>query len=510
MSTETLATALISALPETAVHRIAVDFATLGRAPSATTIGLWFTALANLQRKVAGSSVFLADAAHAICEPGGLDAGFILQRDNDMWRPVAEFRRFAEYHEPIDFHLLSAVEHSRVACQLPDPDVSDRGAVKAAAVAAPILHPDGSIWGIVYGIRAVTSDNRRRHIRPLEALWLQLVAESLSSGVARLEAEERSLKTRILFEQAFAPQLVQELQRNPELLTAREQMITVLFCDLRDFSRVAANAPPRVTYDLLSELMDMLTTCVMDQAGAVVDYYGDGLSAMWNAPLPQSDHAERACRAAWEMQSQLPKLSQRWHLHTQRPLRLGCGIHTGSALVGNSGSHRRPKYGPRGVTVNTASRLESATKIIKSPIVLSQATLEALPASLLTHRVATFRVPGNDDPLELYRLCWVGGASPSHEIAEWIQQYAVALHAFESGQFEDAHNTLVSLRPVGQANHLDSEFLLHQVAAQLDQSPLRRKSDRGGQSFDPVISLNDAFGFQESSPEFGMGKVTLV
>ncbi|MDA0658110.1 MAG: adenylate/guanylate cyclase domain-containing protein [Planctomycetota bacterium] len=490
MFAENLTDKLISATEAPPIQRTHVDFSTLGRAPSAATIGHWFNSLASLQRKVAGSTDFFADAAHAVCEPGGLDAGFILQRDHVKWRTVAEYHRSPDFREAVDYDLLMEVEQSRSSCQVHGSVSTGRESLRAAAIAVPILQQDGSLWGIVYGIRAVRNDNRRRQIRPLEALWLQLVAESLGSGVARLEAEERSLKTRILFEQAFAPQLVQELQRNPRLLTAREQIVTVLFCDLREFSRVTAIVPPRTTYDLLSELMDLLTACVMDQEGVIVDYYGDGLSAIWNAPLPQPDHAEKACGAAWEMQRQLPSLSRRWHNQIQRPLRIGCGIHTGSALVGNSGSQRRPKYRPRGVTVNIASRLESATKVIQSPIVLSQATRNALPASFLTHRIATCRVPGIENPVDLHGLCSVGKEFATDAMVLWIRQYEEALCAFEAGSFAAANSALQGLPQVRSADHVSSQFLLRCVAAQIDNCPSRRKSDRNMQMFDPVVTLD--------------------
>ena len=90
--------------------------------------------------------------------------------------------------------------------------------------------------------------------------------------------------------------------------------------------------------ELLSHVMDCLTEAVVQHDGFVIDYYGDGLMAMWNAPTEQADHAERACRAALRMLATLPTVATEWQRVIHTELRIGIGIHTGSAQIGNAGN----------------------------------------------------------------------------------------------------------------------------------------------------------------------------
>src|SRR5947209_6556044 len=119
-----------------------------------------------------------------------------------------------------------------------------------------------------------------------------------ASPPARAEQEQAALTARGHLDQFFTPELARELARNPDLLTAKEREVTVLFSDIRWFSRMSEKLGPTDTCRLVSDVMNRMTERVCEFDGVVVDYYGDGLCAMWNAPAEQADHAGRACRAA--------------------------------------------------------------------------------------------------------------------------------------------------------------------------------------------------------------------
>ena len=125
---------------------------------------------------------------------------------------------------------------------------------------------------------------------------------------------------------------------------------------------------------------------------------------MWNAPVAQPDHAARACRAALAMIGELPGLNERWAGRIGAPLALGIGVNTGAALVGNTGSRRRLKYGPLGNTVNLASRVEGATKQLGVPVLITGGTRGRLAAPFATRRLCRVRVVGIDAPVELFEL----------------------------------------------------------------------------------------------------------
>ncbi|MBY0232606.1 MAG: adenylate/guanylate cyclase domain-containing protein, partial [Gemmataceae bacterium] len=117
---------------------------------------------------------------------------------------------------------------------------------------------------------------------------------------------------------------------------------------------------------------------VFEQEGMVVGFTGDGLMAMWGAPSPQPDHADRAVEAARAMLRAVEGFNDGWQSRLPERLRLGIGIHAGKAQVGNVGSRRSPKYGPRGPMVNLASRVEGATKAFGCALLITEATRAAL------------------------------------------------------------------------------------------------------------------------------------
>ena len=150
--------------------------------------------------------------------------------------------------------------------------------------------------------------------------------------------------------------------------------------------------------------MDCPTAAAMDHDGLVVDYYGDGLSAMWNAPADQADHAELACRAALRMLETLPDVAADRAEVLGADLRLGIGVHTGIVQVGNAGSRRRSKYGPRGTNVHLTSRFEKATKEFGEPILITRTTASRLSNRLHTRGVGRAQLPGFDEPIEVYTI----------------------------------------------------------------------------------------------------------
>jgi adenylate cyclase len=272
-------------------------------------------------------------------------------------------------------------------------------------------------------------------IRYLEAQFVQVVADALSAGMVRLEAEAQATRSKVLLEQAFAPSIARQLQTRPDALRGTNREVTVLFADLRGFSTISERIGAQESFELLADVMDQLSAAITDHDGVIIDYYGDGVSAFWNAPIDQPDHAILACQAAFEMLDCLPTLNQRWAHRLGETLEIGIGVHTGDACVGNSGSRKRLKYGPRGTTVNLASRLESLTKQMGVPFVVSEATAEKVKEVFDVTRVVRSVLRGMTTPIDVCR------PFPRFRsiFTDRIQcAYTRALEAFESGQLDDA------------------------------------------------------------------------
>src|SRR5205823_2272140 len=111
---------------------------------------------------------------------------------------------------------------------------------------------------------------------------------------------------------------------------------------------------PQTSCRILRDVMERLSEQIVKYKGVIVDYAGDGILAMWNAPVIQADHAALAARAALAMLAELPALNASWQATVGGLLGLGIGLNTGVARVGNTGSSRKMKYGPHGLTVNVA------------------------------------------------------------------------------------------------------------------------------------------------------------
>lgn len=410
--------------------------ARLGRVPSAETLGEWFETLVMVQRAAAGSGEFYSETARAVVELVGLDRGLVLLRRGLEWEVVATHTLSAVDNRQFSSRVIAQVQAERRTFFRSFDDSSLRHSLIGveAVVASPIFDEHDDVIGIVYGSRDLRSATNQRGIEPLEAQFVQLLAGAVSAGLTRMAREAEAARARVQFEQFFSPELARALERDPEILAAKERELTLLFADLRGFSRISERIGASQTYSLLSDILDRLTNCIMDHGGVVIDYYGDGLAAMWNAPADVPQHADRALAAAVAMHSELPHINSQWAERLGGILRLGLGIHSGRAQVGNSGSQRRLKYGPRGHAVNLTSRVEAATKVFGVAGLLTGPTRSALVGAYDLRRVCTARLTGMSEPVELYEL------PPARDLVAWSDRrtsYDAALALYEANQIAD-------------------------------------------------------------------------
>jgi len=345
-----------------------------------------------------------------------------------------------------------------------------------AVVASPILSDAQKVLGAVYGARR--GEGRSPEIRPLEAQLTQVLAAAVAAGLARQESEAHAARRRVQFEQFFTPDLAAALDNDRSLLEGREREVTVLFADIRGFSGVSERLSARLTCELIREIMEHLTARIMESAGVVVDYIGDGLLAMWNAPVDQPDHAVRACRAALAMRDGLPELNRRWEGRLGRAFGLGIGLNSGLALVGNTGSHKKFKYGPLGHSVNLASRIEGATKHLGVGLLISGSTHDLLGKTFATRRLCRARLVGIAHEVNLFEL---HAEAASADWQSRCEAYEHALDLYESGKWSEACRTLFPLLATGQETYdLPTLSLLGRAVECLKAPPPQ---------FDPVLEL---------------------
>jgi adenylate cyclase len=442
----------------------------------------WLQSAMDVLQSAASSADFFEKAARAVVDLVNLDSGWVMLLKQDEWQIKAfhaTVRVVAEPPRPVSHHVLGRMrQEKRTFWEAPGPSLPAAASLREvdAGVAAPILDRHGAVIGALYADRRKGSGSAGAGpITEVEALFVELLARGVAAGLARLEQEQAALAARVQFEQFFSPELARQLAEQPDLLKGRDALVTVLFCDVRGFSRVSERLGPEATMNWISDVMNELSGCIRRHDGVVVDYVGDEVMAMWGAPGEQPDHAERACRAALDMLACGPRLDERWQAKIGAATAFGIGVSTGAARVGNSGSQHKFKYGPLGNTVNLGSRVQGATKQLKCRLLITGATEAKLDSTFARRRLCRVRVVNIAEPVALYELAPVDRPG----WPEAVKEYEQALAEFERQQFLEAALRLAALR----ARQLDDGpalvLLSRAVLCMVEESP----------SFDPVWVL---------------------
>lgn len=396
----------------------------------------WIQAFLGLLQSAAGSEDFYVKAARALVDLVKLDSGRVLFRTAGQWEEKAghlsEHKTAQREWRPSSRILNNVLRDKKTFWQVPELSSSTYGL--DAVVAAPILDRKGEVIGALYGERRLTGTESQDPISQLEAMLVEVLASGVAAGLARLEQEQAALRSRVQMEQHFTPRLASKLLDHPELLVGRDKEVSALFCDIRGFSRITEKLGPAKTVELMSDVMSVLTQCVLDHEGVVVDYVGDEVMAMWGAPDDQPDHAARACRAALAMFESLPTINERWQSVAKEPLTFGIGINSGIAQVGNVGSRIKFKYGALGNTVNLGSRIQGATKHLKASLLIADSTRAGLDETFQVRRLCQVRVVNIVKPVTLLEL-----VSPTKPGFEGLKLgYEQALDEFTRGEFRQA------------------------------------------------------------------------
>jgi adenylate cyclase len=212
--------------------------------------------------------------------------------------------------------------------------------------------------------------------------------------------------------QFFDPEMFDEIMDGPEL-GGQVLEVTVLFADIRDFTRRSAGTAPEKVVALLNRFLSLAMASVKEQDGMVDKFLGDGILALFGAPRPHADHADLAVRAGCGLLTRLDALNRDLAVEGQTPLKVGIGIHTGPALVGSIGAivplpdgrqQTRREYTAIGETVNLAQRIEQLTKTCGGQMLLSEQTRIRLTQQIPLISAGPQHVPGCETPLVVYRL----------------------------------------------------------------------------------------------------------
>jgi adenylate cyclase len=179
--------------------------------------------------------------------------------------------------------------------------------------------------------------------------------------------------------------------------------LTVLFSDIRGFTTMSETTPPEKIVEMLNVHFSVMADIILRHNGTIDKYIGDAIMAFWGAPVRTQDHPEQAVRAAQEMIKAVQDVNARLkESGFQHDVKIGVGINTGVATIGEIGSEKKKNYTIVGDTVNLASRLESITKEYGTPLVFSEFTYEKVKNKIDCRLLGNVKVKGREQPVTIY------------------------------------------------------------------------------------------------------------
>ncbi|MFN6128836.1 MAG: adenylate/guanylate cyclase domain-containing protein [Planctomycetota bacterium] len=379
--------------------------------------------------------------AQAVARIIDMDRAEVILWNGSEWE-YSESRRYIRPTAKDDFglaseSLLRRVLETKQVAVYPDPKQESAATPGSlidlhTAIACPILDVQtddarqSQVLGVLYADRRHSfSSNRPATVLEPEQKLVAILSTAVASSIARIKREQLVTK----YQQFFSHKVTEAISQNPDLLEGESAEVTVLFCDIRGFSKATEKIGPKAAMNWVGETLSELSSIVLDTDGVLVDYVGDEMFAMWGAPDKSPDHAFRAAYAAKRMMRSRAKLNDRFASILPSPFDFGIGLCTGEVWVGNTGSKQKFKYGPMGQTVNMGSRVQGLTKQWGVAALMDQATASFLPSDLRRRRLSKVSVVGMDKAIDLYELM-----SDEQADGELIQRYEEALAIFETGQ----------------------------------------------------------------------------
>ena len=239
-----------------------------------------------------------------------------------------------------------------------------------------------------------------------------------------IERKERML-IKSMFSTYVNPSLVDELVAHPEklVLGGQREELSVLFSDITGFTAISEHLPPEDLVGLLNEYLNIMSTIIFHNDGTLDKYEGDAVMAFWGAPIPQHDHALRACRSALAMQEALVDMNAAWKEKGRPPIHIRIGINTGEMVVGNMGAVGKFAYTVIGDSVNLASRLEGANREYHTGIMVSQRTYELVRHEILGRELDRIAVYGRNEPVTTYELLCPVGPGVTDDLRAFLTAY---------------------------------------------------------------------------------------
>lgn len=235
------------------------------------------------------------------------------------------------------------------------------------------------------------------------ALVMILTAFALNMSYGYFVESRSKRELANLFGTYVPPELVDEMVKDPDSynMKATNRELTVMFCDMRGFTKMSEHMEPTQLQELLTGVFSKLTSLIRANKGTIDKYMGDCVMAFWGAPVETADHAHLAVRSAMEMALAVREINQEHRARGLPDIGIGIGLNTGSMCVGDMGSNIRRAYTVIGDAVNLGSRLEGLSKVYGVDIVVSETTRKQAK-EFAWQELDRVRVKGKDQAVSIF------------------------------------------------------------------------------------------------------------
>jgi adenylate cyclase len=221
---------------------------------------------------------------------------------------------------------------------------------------------------------------------------------------ASLEKKRLRDQQRELIRKFATSEVATDLETSGFSLGGKFVEATAMFSDIRSFTTIAESQTPAETIELLNTYYTLMFEAISDQGGVVNQMVGDGLMAIFGAPLVQTDHCERAVKAALDMIDMIQLLNVDRLAQGKSEIRIGIGIASGQVIAGYTGTTRRATYTCVGDTVNLAARLEAHTKVVGKPILIDDTTQSTLSTAIKVEAEGSFQLKGKTVEVQVFSV----------------------------------------------------------------------------------------------------------
>ncbi|MEP6791742.1 MAG: adenylate/guanylate cyclase domain-containing protein, partial [Ramlibacter sp.] len=329
------------------------------------------------------------------------------------------------------------------------------------ALALPLLSAPRAVMASVAVLAAVLALNFWLYlgaglVLPVaSALVMAFTAFALNMSYGYFVESRSKRELANIFGTYVPPELVDEMVKDPESylsMKAANKELTVMFCDMRGFTKMSETMEPTRLQELLNSVFSRLTDLIRSNRGTIDKYMGDCVMAFWGAPVDIPDHAHLSVKTAMEMANAVRKLNEEHRAKGIPEIGIGIGLNTGTMCVGDMGSDIRRAYTVIGDSVNLGSRLEGLSKAYGVDIVVSETTRKLAPA-FAWQELDKVRVKGKEQAVSIF---WPLAPADrlDKERADELKTWALMLKAYRAQDWDQCDVLLLNLQRMNAKKYL--------------------------------------------------------